>query len=136
MDQSSISENRSTFEDRLKNITYLRNLYMFFALELVFVLIISTWALFTEWPGAPIVMHWRITLISDFLIIVLILVATFWRGSRDSPINYVIYGVFTISLAYTVAYLCRVDMYDGYEVIYYCLWILTAISIAFYLYAL
>ena len=135
MDQSSISLNTSTFEDRFKNITYLRGLYMFFALELVIALAWSSWVIYADWLGGFVVKWWWIALITGIIAVLLILVATFWRGSRDSPVNFVIYGLFTLTFAYTMGYLCRVDWYDGTQMVYYGLWVLTAIAIAFFIYA-
>lgn len=43
MDVSSISLNRSTFEERHKNVSFLRTLYGLFALELIIALAWSAW---------------------------------------------------------------------------------------------
>lgn len=48
MDASSISLNRSTFEERLKNLNLLKNIYGAFAIELVFALKCSTFLLLHE----------------------------------------------------------------------------------------
>ena len=42
MDQSGLSLNRSTIEERRKNLGYIRGLYMLFALELLIVVVWAT----------------------------------------------------------------------------------------------
>lgn len=135
MDVSSISLNRSTFEERHKNVSFLRTLYGLFALELIIALAWSSWVLSNDKLGEWVVRKWGIALVTGIISIILILVCTFVSAVRESPINYAIYAIFTICFAYTMGYLCRKDWFDGSQLVYYGLWILTAIAIAFAMYA-
>lgn len=135
MDQSAISLNASTFEDRYKNVQYLRALYGFFALQLILVLAWCGYVLYNDKLGDWIVKWWGIALFTGIVAVILILVAAFWRGSRDSPINFIIYGLFTLCFGWTMGYLCRVDWVSGSQLVFYCLCVLTAIAICFFVYA-
>jgi hypothetical protein len=135
MDVSSISLNKSTFEERHKNVGFLRTLYGLFALELIITLAWSSWVLTNDKLGEWVVRYWGIALATGIISILLILVCTFVAAVRESPVNVAIYAIFTICFAYTIAYLSRKDWIGGSQLVYYGLWVLTAIAIMFALYA-
>ena len=134
MDASIASLNRSTFEERQKNISYLRTLYFLFALQLV---IAALWSLFSlhYFPnvGAWIVKHWWIALIAGIICVLLLLFAFFSPASRQSPINLAVYAIFTLCFAYVWSYFVNKDVKNRY--VWYVLLMLTAIAIGFAVYA-
>lgn len=136
MDQSSISNNQSTFEDRLHKISYLRALYGFFALELLIVLAWSTLVLYWDWLGDFVETWWGIAVVTGIISIALMFVALFVPAVRNTPVNFVIYLVFTLCFAYTIGYLCQIDWEHGSQCVYYALCVLTAIAFAFFIYAM
>lgn len=136
MDVSSISLNRSTFEQRHKNVGYQRALYCLFALSLLFTLLWSSMVLGLENLNSWVLTNWGWALAAGILAAILLLVATFVSAARQSPLNLVVYLLFTIFFAYAIGYLCARDWVSGWQVAYYMLWILTAIAVAFAIYAM
>ena len=134
MDASIASLNRSTFEERQKNISYLRNLYFLFALQLIIAVIWSAWnyTWFPNW-GAWIVRNWGVALAAAILCVLLLLFAFFSSASRQSPVNWAVYFLFTIGFAIVWSYLVVRDGQNRY--VWYVLWLLTAMAIGFAVYA-
>lgn len=134
MDASIASLNRSTFEDRQKNISYLRNLYFLFALQLIIAVVWSAWnyTWFPNW-GAWIIRNWGVALAAGILCVLLLLFAFFSSASRQHPVNWVVYLLFTIGFAIVWSYFVVRDGQNRY--VWYVLWLLTAMAIGFAVYA-
>ena len=134
MDISGYSVNKSTLEERQRNLKYMRFLYVLVAIELIVALIWTSFALhFYTKLGAPIARWWEFGLVAGVLAGLLVL-ATFFVGAvRRFPINWAIYFLFTISFAHFWAYLCSIDKS---HFLYFALWMLTAIAVGFALYSL
>ena len=134
MDASIASLNRSTFEDRQKNISYLRNLYFLFALQLIIAVVWSAWnyTWFPNW-GAWIIRNWGVALTAGILCVLLLLFAFFSSASRQHPVNWVVYLLFTIGFAIVWSYFVVRDGQNRY--VWYVLWLLTAMAIGFAVYA-
>lgn len=134
MDISGYSANRSTLEERHRNLTYTRFLYLLLAVELIIALIWTSFCLhFWNKLGAPIVRWWIFGLIAGIISGLLILVTFFLAAVRRFPINWAIYFIFTLAFAHFWAFLCCVD---ESRFLYFALWLLTAISVGFALYSL
>lgn len=133
MDHSIASLNRSTFEDRQKNISYLRSLYFLFALTLLF----SVFWVFVSRVWMPeigqwILDHWVIALIVGIVAALLLLFAFFSSASRTPPINLIVYLLFTLCFAYLWSYFVGKDPSGK---VFYVLCLLTAIGLGFAFYA-
>jgi FtsH-binding integral membrane protein len=136
MDVSGISLNRSTFEERCKNIDFLRKLYLFYMIEMLVVFGWTVWVLSCETLGNWVVNVWWLALVTGILAIILLLVCTFLPFARNSPINIVLYALFTIFFAYTLAYLAAINWEDAESgVVFYWICLFTVLSIAFFLQA-
>ena len=133
MDSSGLSLNKSTFEERQQNLSYIRVLYLLLSLELIIALVWSSFCLYF-WGslGEPISDMWIMGLVTGIVCGLLILVTLFIVQIRKFPINWVVYILFTISFAILWGYLCCVDKS---RLVYYTLWLLTAITVALFLYA-
>lgn len=138
MDVSSISLNRSTFEQRHKNVGYQRALYTLFALSLLFTLGWSSLVLSQQDLKNWVLENWGWALAAAILAVILLLVASFVSAARQSPLNLIVYLLFTICFAYAIGYLCARDWFgeNGFKIVYYMLWILTAIAVAFAIYSM
>lgn len=132
MDTSVASLNRSTFEERQKNVSYLRTLYFLLALQLVLAL---AWALVVvnvdsvkEW----VKWAWILALIIG-IIAALILLAVFFVPAlnKGGAAGIAIYAVFTLLFAYLWGYCCSVNE-RNYG--FYILLLLTFIAIGFAVY--
>lgn len=136
MDVSGLSLNRSTFEERHKNIGFLRQLYFFFVIELLISLGWSVWTRESKTLGDWVVRWWGIALVTAILCVILIIVATFLAPARLAPLNFVIYGLFTICFAYTWGYLCAWDnRTEGWDFLFFWLCLFSAIAIGFFLHS-
>ena len=136
MDVSGLSLNNSTYEERTKNVNYLRYLYFFYVIELLVALGWSVWVRESKALGDWVVKWWGFALVAAILCVLLLLVATFVVQVRASPVNIVIYGLFTIFFAYTWGYLCAWDQRtEGWDFLFFWLCLFTAIAIAFFLHA-
>ncbi len=133
MDSSGLSLNRSTFEERQKNLTYIRWLYFLLAIELILALIWSTFCLhFWNALGEEIVHWWEFGLVAGIICILLILATLFVPVLKKFPINWVVYILFTLAFMHLCAFL---SCWDHTRLFYYGLWLLTAITIGLFLYA-
>ena len=133
MDISGYSVNKSTLEERQRNLTYTRFLYLLLAVELIIALIWTSFCI-SYWNklGAPIVKWWEFGLVAGILSGLLILATFFVAAVRRFPINWAIYFLFTLVFAHFWAFLCCLD---ETRFLYFALWLLTAISIGFALYS-
>ena len=129
----STMSGRTSPEERAKNLNFLRMLYTLFAIELLVALIWTSFALaYYDEFGAGIVKWWEFAIVTGVLCLILILVALLIPAVRQSPINLVIYAVFTICFMHFVSYLCLVDKT---YLVYYALWLLFAVAVGFAIYA-
>lgn len=139
MDVSGISYglNRSTFEERQKNLNFLRGLYFLVLIEMVVALLWSIWVRESDTLGDGVYRYWGIALATGIITVILLLVATFVSAVRNSPINYVVYALFTIFAAYTWGYFCAWDQRtEGYDFAFYWLCLLTAVAVVLFLQAM
>ena len=133
MDSSGLSLNKSIFEERQKNLKYIRWLYMFLAIELIVALIWSTFCLeYWDALGEEIVHWWEFAIAAAVICVILILLTLFMPFVRKFPINFVIYLLFTLAFAHLCAFL---SCWDTSRLFYYGLWVLTAICVALAIYA-
>lgn len=134
MDASIASANKSTFEERQKNVSYLRTLYFLFSLEFIIAIL---WCVFTTTyvpsVGAWIVDWWYFALFAAILCVLLILITFFVPAVRRAPVNIAIYAIFVLAFAYCWSYL--VNRFAEYQVAWYILWLLAAVAIGFALYS-
>lgn len=133
MDASIASLNRSTFEERQKNISYLRSLYFLFALTLLF----SVFWVFCchDWNppmGKWIQEHWGVALAVGIIAGLLLLFSFFSSASRNPPINLIVYLLFTLCFAYLWSYFVGGAYGD---MVFYVLCLFTAIALGFAVYA-
>lgn len=133
MDISSSHLNTSTLNERLQGISYQKVLYILVSIELILALIWTSFALYW-WPqlGAPIAAWWYFGLVAGILVLLLILVAFFVPAVRRFPINWVIYILFLLAF---VHFACFLNTLDPSRLLYFALWILTAIITGFAIYS-
>lgn len=139
MDVSGISYglNKSTFEERQKNLLFLRQLYFLVVIEMIVALLWSIWVREHDTLGNGVYRYWGVALFTGIVTLILLIVATFVGAVRNTPLNYVIYGLFTIFAAYTWGYFCIWDLKtEGYDFIFYWLCLLFAVSIVLFLQSL
>lgn len=133
MDETELSLNQSHYLEREKNLGYIRILYILVLIEILAAILWASAGRYWEDPfGNGIKQHWWVALIAGIVCIVLILLATFVKKVQKSPISIAIYAVFVIFFMYAVGYLAIVDE-SG--LVYYALWVLFAIILAFALYS-
>jgi hypothetical protein len=131
MDYSSMSLNRSTIEQRQSNLKFIRVLHLLVAIELVLTIIWASFSIyFWDELGAPIVHWWEFAIVAGCLVGVLLLVALALQLTRRPPINWVIYGLFTLSFAHLFGFLACLDKT---RLVYFALWVLTAVTLAVFL---
>lgn len=127
MDQSVASLNRSTFEERQKNVTYLRSLYFLLALQL---LVAVGWSILTIWCdtlGEWVRVWWGIALGCGIVALLLLLAVYFVPAlNNGGGAGIGIYALFTLCAAYVWGYWCAWDRDAGYG--WYVLILLTAIA--------
>lgn len=136
MDVSGLSLNRSTFEERHKNVSYLRQLYFFFVIELLIALGWSVWCRESTSLGNWVYRYWGIALVTAIICVIIILLCTFLPQVRASPINFVLYVLFTLCFAYTWGFLSAWDQRtEGWDFLFYWLCLFNAIAIGFFIHA-
>lgn len=133
MNISSISNlNRSTYEERQSNLAYLRGLYSLYSFHLIVAVLWSAWALTSTKISTFVLGHPWLALIAAILALIILLVCLFSSASRDSPLNTILYTLFTVTFAYAASWLV---LKDTTGLVWFSLCTLTAIAIAFALYA-
>lgn len=126
MDASIQSVNRSTFEERHKNLLYLRSFYGLLHLILVVAVIWASFVVGYRDPfGNGIKNIWWLALITGIVCVLCILAAFFIAAVKKPMANWIVYIVFLLCFMYTYGYFCAVD--EGY-LAYYSLWLLTIIT--------
>lgn len=130
MDQSVASLNRSTFEERQKNVTFLRSLYVLLALQL---LVAVGWSILTiyidnlnEWVRT----WWGIALACGIIAVILLLAVYFVPAlNNGGGAGIGIYALFTLCMAYVWGYWCAYNLNENYA--WYILLLLTGIACGF-----
>lgn len=132
MNQPSRHSNRSTAEERQTNLNFIRTVYILVAITLTIALIWSSFCLYW-WSqlGAPIVDWWYFGVVAAALVVLLIFIAVLIDAVKRFPINWIIYVLFTLSFAHLAAFL---DCLESKRCLYFGLWVLTAIAVAFAIY--
>ena len=134
MDNSIASLNRSTFEERQKNVSFLRSVYFLLAFQL---LICVAWALiciYVPSVGVWVARYWGIALACGIICLILILAVYFVPALNNSAAGMGIYVLFTLLFAYVWGYFCSLDTNINYG--WYVLLLLLAIAIGFAAYTL
>lgn len=125
--------NQSTVEERKRKLSYLRQLYTLFFLELLIALVWSSFCIGYYTPlGAWVVYWYEIAIATGIVCVLLILVSLFVVQVRNPPVNMAIYGLFVVCFAYTMGFFCSLDKS---LLVYYGLWLLTAVAFGFMVYA-
>ncbi len=134
MDISSSHLNTSTVQERKQGLQYQKTLYVLVAIELIIALIWSSFAVYW-WAqlGSHIIDWWVFGLVAGVLALLLALVAFFVGAVRRFPINWIIYILFTAAFAHFIAFLVCIDLS---QLLYFALWVLTAIVVGFAAYSL
>lgn len=129
MDTSVASLNRSTFEERQKNVSYLRSLYFLLALQL---LIGLAWALIVIHVGGIrdwVRDYWGLALALEIVAVIILLAVFFVQAlNKGGAIGIAIYVLFTLVMAYLWGYFCSLNE-RNYG--FYILLLLTGIAIGF-----
>lgn len=134
MDLSGYSVNKSTIEERQRNLKYTRFLYILLAVELIIALVWTSFCVH-YWTklGTPIIKWWVFGMIAGIMAALLILATFFVSAVRRFPINWAIYFLFTLAFAHFWAFLCCLDKS---LLLYFALVLLTAIALGFALYSI
>ena len=133
MNLSNISNGKISYEERQKNLSFLRQLYSLFALELLIAVVWTSFALsyYAEF-GDGIRRWWEFAIVSGVLCLLLILVSFLFQFVRSFPINVVVYLLFTFSFMHFASWL---SLIDHTLLVYYALWLLLFVAIGFAIYA-
>jgi FtsH-binding integral membrane protein len=132
MDLSSISAmNKSTYEERKYNLSFLKSLYSLYALKMI---ITWLWSLLlVSYPDtfSWVVTAWYVALITGIIALGILAFTMVSPKAKEAPLNLVCYALFTLFFAYTIGFFC---LWDTSRLFFFCLTILTVISIGFALY--
>jgi len=133
MDISSSHINVSSLPERKQGVRYQKVLYALVAIELIAALIWTSFALYW-WPqlGSKILRWWEFGLVAGVLVVLLIFVTFFIEAVRRFPINWVIYIFFVFAFAH---FACFLNTLDPSRLLYFALWVLTAVITAFAVYS-
>lgn len=133
MDDSELQMNQSFYEKRTPP-NHSRFLYILVLLCLVAAIV---WAAFGNAYADPfgngIRRHWWWALIAGVIAVALIFAATFVRPIQKAPISIAVYALFLLTFSYALGYLA---IKDQSRLVYYALWVLTAIVIFYVVYSL
>lgn len=129
MDQSLASLNRSTFEERQKNVTYLRSLYFLLAAQLLIAVGWSILCIYCESLGDFVKRYWGIALGVGIVAALLLLAVYFVPALNNGGAGIGIYALFTLCAAYVWGYWCSYDREINYG--WYVLLLITAIALGF-----
>ena len=132
MNLSNISSGPINVEDRRKNVNFIRMLYTLFAIELLIALVWTSLALSYDNFGKGIQRWWEFAIVTGVICLVLILVCLFVPAVRKSPVNIVVYAIFTICFMHFISYVC---LEDKSRLVYYALWLLFAVAVGYAIYA-
>lgn len=131
MNTSYTSLNRPEHEEKIKNLTYIRQLYIFFALSLIVAFVWTTIVLnvtgMNNWFGK----HWIVGTIVGVILLILILASLFVTALRKFPVNLGFYALYVIVLSFFFAFISSLNIY-----FYYMLCLLTAVAVGFSIYSM
>ena len=134
MDISSSHLNHTTLEQRKQGFGYQKILYTLVAIELIIALLFTSFSLYW-WAdlGSQLAKWWYFGVVAAVLVVLLILIAFFVSQVRILPINWIIYGIFTLAFADLAAFL---NCLDPSNLLYLSLWALTLTMSGFALYSI
>ena len=108
-------------------------LYTLFAITVLVAVIWTSFALsYYEGFGAGIQKYWQVAIATGVICLLCILLATFVPFAQRIPISIVIYLIFTLCFMHFVSWLALID---SSRLVYYALWLLLAVGIAYAIYA-
>lgn len=108
-------------------------LYTLFAIELLVALIWTSFAISYPNPfGLGIQTHWWWAIVSGSICLILILLTLFMTSLQNSPINLIVYVVFTLCFMHFVSWLV---LNEKNFIVYFGLWLLFGISFGMAIYA-
>jgi FtsH-binding integral membrane protein len=134
MDASIASLNRSTFEERQKNVTYLRSLYFLLAIQLGIAVGWCFWVINDDALGGFVKRFWGIALAVGIICVLLVLAVYFVPSLNNGGAGIGIYALFTLCAAYLWGYFCSLDTTNNWAL--YVLLLLTAVAVGFAAYTL
>ena len=133
MNLSNVSTGRVTYEERQRNLYFLKVLYTLFATTLFLTVLFASFALgFFDEFGFGVLLWWEIAIATGVLLLVLLAVAFFVNAAQQIPVSIVVYVLFT---ACFVHFWSWVALADPSRLVFYGLWLLLAIGIAYAIYA-
>lgn len=133
MNLSTISSGKVSYEERRRNLSFLKSLYTLFALELVVAVLWTSFAL-SYYPefGHGVKHWWEFAIASGVLCLVLLLACFLLPFTSRLPINILVYLLFTASFMHFSSWLALVD---SSFLVYYALWLLLLVALGFAVYA-
>lgn len=133
MNLSTISSGKVSYEERRRNLSFLKSLYSLFALELVIAVLWTSFAL-SYYPefGHGIKQWWEFAIVSGVLCLVLLLACFLLPFTSRLPMNILVYLLFTFSFMHFSSWLALVD---SSFLVYYALWLLLLVALGFAVYA-
>lgn len=133
MNLSNVSTGRVTYEERQRNLYFLKVLYTLFAITLAVTVLWTSFALgFFDEFGLGILLWWEVAIATGVLCLILIAVAFFVPFAQQIPTSIVVYVLFTIFFMHFWSWVALVD---PSRLVYYGLWLLLAIAVAYAIYA-
>ena len=133
MNISNISASKITFEERQKNLTFLKTLYTLFAIEILIAVVWTSLALgFFEEFGKGILAYWEVAVVSGCLCLIFILIAFFLPIAQRIPVSIGLYVFFTFCFMHFASWLSLVD---SSCLVYFSLWLLLSVAVAYAIYA-
>lgn len=133
MNISNISAGKVTYEERQRNLFFLKTLYTLFAIEILVAVIWTSFAFGYPDPfGNGIKAYWQVAIATGVLCLILMALAFLVPFLQTLPFNIVIYVLFTLCFMHFASWLALIDP-SG--LVYYALWLLLAIAIAYAIYA-
>lgn len=133
MNLSTISSGKVSYEERRRNLSFLKSLYSLFALELVIAVLWTSFALsYYQEFGHGIKHWWEFAIVSGVLCLVLLLACFLLPFTSRLPINILVYLLFTFSFMHFSSWLALVD---SSFLVYYALWLLLLVALGFAVYA-
>jgi FtsH-binding integral membrane protein len=133
MNSSSIPLQRVSAESRQLHLNFLKVLYFLFGVELLIQVIWTSFAInYFDELGVHIRDRWEFALIAAVIVGFILVTSFCLQVYRRMPINVIIYCIFTLALAYLSCWLALVDKY---LLIYFAMWVLFMIAIAYTIYS-
>jgi hypothetical protein len=134
MDRSSLaSVNKSTNEERTYNMNFLKMLYTLYAFQLLVAFTLSSFAVVYENSFDWLASIWIVCILFLGACLGLIIVTMISPVTRQPPLNFLIYLLFTVLFTFGIA--CF-SMIDSSGLVYFILATLTLIAVGFMLYAM